>query len=167
MLENTVNYGDCRSNYWLETTHSSGGAVIIDATNKSLGHATGNSAVRPVIEVPYSSIDGIINIVEFDTIPDAMRVYFNNVSTWNTGQDDTNYSSFNSAMTTNLNNYNCAYYQGDYTGTQYGSVFCDQPNKYDTGITGNINVYEYDEESGKRQEILRYKKGIRPDGSEK
>ena len=147
LLENTKTYGDCRSNYWLETPKSGGGAYRIDGdpANKKLGHADGNSGVRPVIEIPYSSIDGITNIVEFDTIPAAMRVYFNNVNTWNAGQDDTNYTSFNSSMTTNLNNYNCAYYLNDNTNTQYGSVFCDQPKQYDTGITGNINVYEYDE----------------------
>ncbi len=149
LLENTVSYGDCRSNYWLETTNSNGGAVIINGdTPKSLGHTTSTSAVRPVIEVPYVSIEGAINIVEFDTIPDAMRVYFNNVSTWNEGQNDSNYASFNAAMTANLNNYDCAYYQNDSTGTQYGSIFCDQPNQYDTGTTGNINVYEYDESTG-------------------
>ena len=147
LLENTKTYGDCRSNYWLETPKSGGGAYRIDGdpANKKLGHADGNSGVRPVIEIPYSSIEGITNIVEFDTIPAAMRIYFNNVSTWNAGQDDTNYTSFNNSMTANLNNYDCAYYTNDNTGTQYGSVFCDQPNKYDTGITGNINVYEYDE----------------------
>ena len=152
LLENTISYGDCRSNYWLETTNSNGGAVRIDGATdaKRLGHATGNSAVRPVIEVPYTSIEGTIDIVEFDTIPIAMRTYFNNVSTWNIGQDDTNYSSFNNSMITNLNNYNCAYYQNDNTGTQYGSVFCDQPNQYDTGVTGEINVYEYNESTGVR-----------------
>ena len=150
LLENTKTYGDCRSNYWLETTNSSSGAYRIDGdpVNKKLGHATGSSGVRPVIEVPYNSIDGVDNIVEFDTIPAAMRVYFNNVSTWNAGQDDTNYTSFNNSMTANLNNYDCAYYQNDNVGTQYGSVFCDQPNKYDTGITGNVNVYEYNESTG-------------------
>ena len=150
LLENTKTYGDCRSNYWLETTNSSSGAYRIDGdpANKKLGHATGSSGVRPVIEVPYNSIDGVDNIVEFDTIPAAMRVYFNNVSTWNAGQDDTNYTSFNNSMTANLNNYDCAYYQNDNVGTQYGSVFCDQPNKYDTGITGNVNVYEYNESTG-------------------
>ena len=147
LLENTKTYGDCRSNYWLETPKSGGGAYRIDGdpANKKLGHADGNSGVRPVIEIPYNSIDGITNIVEFDTIPAAMRVYFNNVSIWNAGQDDSNYTSFNNSMTTNLNNYDCAYYTNDNTDTQNGSVFCDQPNKYDTGITGNINVYEYDE----------------------
>ena len=150
LLENTVSYGDCRSNYWLETTNSSSGAYIINGASnaQSLGHANGNSGVRPVIEVPYASIEGAITIVEFDTIPTAMRTYFNNVSTWNAGQDDTNYSSFNSAMTTNLSNNNCVYYQSDNTSTQYGSVYCDQPNKYDTGTTGNIDVYEYNESTG-------------------
>ena len=79
-----------------------------------------------------------------------MRTYFNNVNSWNTGQDDTNYSSFNDAMTANLNNYDCAYYKNDNVTTQYGSVYCDQPNKYNTGITGNINVYEYNELTGVR-----------------
>ena len=151
LLENTASYGSgCRSNYWLETTNSNGGAVRINgaAAAQSLGHATGSSGVRPVIEVPYDSIDGAINIVEFDTIPAAMRTYFNNVDSWNSGQDDTNYSSFNSSMVANLNNYNCAYYNNDNVNTQYGSVFCDQPNKYDTGATGDINVYEYNEATG-------------------
>ena len=148
LLENTVAYGDCRSNYWMETQKSGGGAYRIDGPSKMLGHATGDSGVRPVIEVPYNSITGVANIVEFDTIPTAMRTYFNNVSTWNSGQDDSNYSSFNASMIANLNNYNCAYYQNDNTATQYGSVYCDQPNQYDTGITGNINVYEYNESTG-------------------
>ena len=150
LLENTASYGDCRSNYWLETTNSNGGAVRIDGATdaKRLGHATGSSAIRPVIEVPYASIDGAATIVEFDTIPEAMRTYFTNVSSWNAGQDDSNYSSFNSAMTANLNNYDCAYYQNDNVGTQYGTVFCDQPNQYDTGVTGEINVYEYNETTG-------------------
>ena len=152
LLENTASYGTgCRSNYWIETQNSNGGAFRIDgatSNGKKLGSSSNNSGVRPVIEVPYESIDGVVNIVEFDTIPTAMRVYFNNVSSWNSGQDDTNYSSFNSAMTNNLNNYNCVYYENDNTNTEYGSVYCDQPNKYDTGITGNINVYEYNETTG-------------------
>ena len=148
LLENTSSYGDCRSNYWLETTHSSDGAVIIDASNKNLGHIISTSAVRPVIEVPYASIDGIINIVEFDTIPAAMRTYFNNVSSWNAGSNDSDYSSFDTAMVNNLNNYDCVYYQNDNTATEYGTNYCDQPNKYDTGITGNISVYEYNEATG-------------------
>ena len=150
LLENTASYGDCRSNYWIETTNSSAGAYRIDgaANAKRLGHADGSSAIRPVIEVPYASIEGAAKIVEFDMIPAAMRVYFNNVSTWNAGQDDSNYSAFNTAMVNNLTTYNCAYYQNDNTSTQYGSVFCDQPNQYDTGVTGNVNVYEYDESTG-------------------
>ena len=158
LLENTASMdSNCRSNYWLETTRAAGGAYRINgaAANKSLGYgtsATATSTLRPVIEVPYSSIQGIVNsnptIVEFDTIPTAMRNYFNNVSTWNSGQDDSNYSSFNSSMISNLTTNNCAYYQADNVNTQYGSVFCDQPNKYDTGTTGNIRVYEYDESSG-------------------
>ena len=153
LLENTASYGnDCRSNYWLETTNSNSGAERINgAINaKSLGHATGSSGVRPVIEVPFESIEGAINVIEFDTIPGAMRTYFNNVSSWNEGQNDTNYSNFNNAMMANLNNYDCAYYDNDNTAKQYGNVFCDQPNKYDTGLVGNINVYEYDEATGVR-----------------
>ena len=149
LFENTVAYGDCISNYWIETQKSNNnGAYLIDGNSKMLDNSTTVSGIRPVIEVAYSSIAGVGNIVEFDTIPQAMRVYFNSVDTWNSGQDDSNYSSFNSAMINNLNNYDCVYYQNDNTSTEYGSVYCDQPNKYDTGITGDINVYEYDESTG-------------------
>ena len=153
LLENTSSYGnECNSNYWLETTYSNTGAELIngDVSAKSLGHTSTTSGARPVIEVPFDSIEGVVNIVEYDTIPDAMRTYFNNVDSWNAGQNDTNYSSFNNAMTTNLNNYDCAYYIDDDISKQYGNVLCDQPNKFDTGIVGNINVYEYDEATGVR-----------------
>ena len=152
LLENTTSYGSgCRPNYWLETVKSGDTVYRIDGEvtkGKKLGHSYGVSGVRPVIEVPYVSIEGSVNIVEFDTIPNAMRNYFDNVDTWNQGQDDSNYSSFNSAMTSNLTNYDCVYYQNDNVNTEYGSVYCDQPNKYDTGTTGNVNVYEYNESTG-------------------
>ncbi len=158
LLENTISYdSNCRSNYWLETQASQGAYRINGAADgKNLGNATGTSAVRPVIEVPYSSIDGAIQIVEFDTIPDAMRNYFNNVATWNNGMSDAytsdtvnGFKTYNDTMNANLDNYNCVVYNGDDVSTpQKGSVYCDQPNKYDTGVTGDINVYEYNEQTG-------------------
>ena len=64
LLENTVSYGDCRSNYWLETPVSNEAKVhrINGATtgnsNRGIGKANGNSGVRPVIEVPTRLIEG-------------------------------------------------------------------------------------------------------------
>ena len=159
LLENTPSYtSGCRSNYWLETPASATNVYRIDgaAANKKLGNvaiATSNSGVRPVIEVPYSSIDGIMNIVEFDTIPTAMRTYFDNISTWDAGQSDSNHSSFDTAMTNNLNTNKCVYFENDNRDTEVNTSggftnYCDQPKQYDTGVTGNINVYEYNESTG-------------------
>ena len=152
LLENTSTFSDgCRPNYWLETVKENNYVYRIDGektSGKKLGYSSGVSGVRPVIEVPHTSIEGVVDIVEFDTIPTAMRNYFNNVSSWNAGQNDSNYSSFNNAMTSNLSANNCVYYENDNVGTEYGSVYCDQPNKYDTGTTGSIIVYEYNETNG-------------------
>ena len=156
LLENTSSYtSGCRSNYWLETPSSSGGAYRIDGkvANKFLGHADGISGVRPVIEVPYSVIQGAVQLVEFDIMSPAMRTYFDNISTWAAGQTDSDHSSYDTAMTNNLNSNHCVYFENDNRDTEvnYSSgynVYCDQPNQFDTGVTGNVNVYEYNESTG-------------------
>ena len=157
LLENGKYYDStCRSNYWMETPASASNIYRVDASTNKLGNvavATGNSGVRPVIEVPYSSIDGITNIVEFDIMPSAMRTYFNNISTWDAGQSDSNHSSFDTSMTNNLNTNKCVYFENDNRESEvnYSSgynVYCDQPNQYDTGVTGNVKVYEYNESTG-------------------
>ena len=157
LLENTASYGDCRSNYWLETPYSASNIYRIDgSSSKKLGNAaisTGNSGVRPVIEIPYESIDGVVNIINFDVMSPAMRTYFNSISTWSSGQTDSSHSSFDTSMTNNLNTNKCVYFENDNRDTEvnYSSgynVYCDQPNQYDTGVTGNVNVYEYNESTG-------------------
>ena len=167
LLENTPSYtSGCRSNYWLETPASATNVYRIDgaAANKKLGNvaiASSNSGVRPVIEVPYASIDGVMNIVEFDTMSTAMRTYFDNISTWDAGQSDSNHSSFDSYMTNNLNTNKCVYFENDNRDTEvnYSSgfnVYCDQPKQYDTGVTGNVNVYEYNVSTKTRGSLATY-----------
>ena len=167
LLENTPSYtSGCRSNYWLETPSSATYVYRIDgaAANKKLGNvaiASSNSGVRPVIEVPYASIDGVMNIVEFDTMSTAMRTYFDNISTWDAGQSDSNHSSFDSYMTNNLNTNKCVYFENDNRDTEvnYSSGFtnyCDQPKQYDTGVTGNVNVYEYNVSTKTRGPLATY-----------
>ena len=166
LLENGKAYDStCRSNYWLETPVSATNVYRVDASSsKKLGNvaiSTGNSGVRPVIEVPYGSIDGIMNIVEFDTMSTAMRTYFDNISTWDAGQSDSNHSSFDSYMTNNLNTNKCVYFENDNRDTEvnYSSgfnVYCDQPKQYDTGVTGNVNVYEYNVSTKTRGPLATY-----------
>ena len=90
----------------------------------------------------------IANDIEtFDIIPRAMRIYFDNVSTWAVGQTDSDHSSFDLYMSENLEAYDCVNFGGDDRQTKSkatGTVYCDLPNHYDTGVTGTINVYEYD-----------------------
>ena len=166
LLENGKAYDStCRSNYWLETPVSATNVYRVDASSsKKLGNAaisTGNSGVRPVIEVPYGSIDGIMNIVEFDTMSTAMRTYFDNISTWAAGQSDSNHSSFDTAMTNNLNTNKCVYFENDNRDTEVNTSggytnYCDQPKQYDTGVTGNINVYTYNVSTKTRGPLATY-----------
>ncbi|MEE3343678.1 MAG: InlB B-repeat-containing protein [Bacilli bacterium] len=156
LLENTSGYdGSCSSGYWMETTDSSSGAYMVDGSTggNRVTNITSVSDVRPVIEVPYSVIEGAIQVVEFDTLSPAMRTYFNNISTWSSGQTDDSHSDYDTSMTNNLDNNKCVYFTGDNRNTEinYNSgwnVYCDQPNKYDTGVIGNVNVYEYNELTG-------------------
>lgn len=143
LLENVGN--TCLSNYWLETTLSGSttSAFQIDE-NGIVNHSLSISGVRPVIEVPLSLVEKESEIVEFDTIPTAMRNYFDNISTWSSGATDSSHASFDTAMTNNLNSNDCVYFTGDNRNTEYLSTYCDQPNKYDTGVNGNVKVYEYD-----------------------
>ena len=156
LLENTISYdASCRSNYWLDTPLNSTNIERVDgaASGKRIGNSNGTSAIRPVIEVPYTVIQGAVQMVEFDILSPAMRTYFNNISTWSAGQTDSNHSSFDTYMTSNLDDNKCVYFTGDNRDNEinYSSgwnVYCDQPNQYDTGVTGNVNVYEYNETTG-------------------
>ena len=157
LLENTEVYNaSCNSDYWLETPNSSSGVEIINgatSNGKKIDSSTGTSNVRPVIEVPYSVIQGAIRIVEFDTLSTAMRTYFDNIDTWAAGQTDSSHSSYDTYMTNNLDTNKCVYFTGDNRENEVNysngwTTYCDQPNQYDTGVTGTVNVYEYNESTG-------------------
>ena len=156
LLENTISYdASCRSNYWLETPLNSTNIERVDGSTsgKRIGNSNGTSTIRPVIEVPYTVIQDAVQMVMFDTLSPAMRNYFDNISTWSSGQTDSSHSSFDTYMTNNLDNNKCVYFTGDNRENEvdYSSgwnVYCDQPNQYDTGVTGNVNVYEYNESTG-------------------
>ena len=87
------------------------------------------------------------DIQTFDIMPGAMRTYFNNIDMWAKDQTDASHSSYDLYMSNNLSTYNCVNFNGDdraNKSTSTGTVYCDQPNEYDTGVTGNVLVYEYD-----------------------
>ena len=121
---------------------NSSGVVTANAIGVAKIALTGNLSS----EVKYVTVRvNIANDIEtFDIIPDAMRTYFNNISTWAAGQTDSNHSSYDTYMSNNLSNYNCIDFDGDNRLSATGSVYCDLPNHYDTGVNGNVNVYEYD-----------------------
>ncbi len=146
LFENLVSNssGNCNTSYWLETPLEAGNNIfIIDGTDNRLYNSSLSSSVRPVIEVPYDSIETEKDLVTFDTIPTAMRTYFNNIDSWSSNQTDDNHSSYDTQMTNNLDANNCVYFQNDNRDTEYQTQYCDQPNKYDTGVIGPVNVYKY------------------------
>ena len=90
------------------------------------------------------SYDSSDDIVEHNIMPTAVRNYFNNISSWASGQTDDNHASFDTAMMNNFNSNNCKYFKNyDNRETEEGgSVYCDQPNEYDTGMVDPIKVYK-------------------------
>ncbi len=91
------------------------------------------------------------NVVTFDPTNDPMQVYYANIDTWK--EDSTN---FETTMRANFNNYNCKCADNTCTG---GSVNCDKPDGYDTGVTGAVNVYLYDLGTNTDIEQVDYAKG--------
>lgn len=79
----------------------------------------------------YASSD---EIVSFNTTNDVMTVYYNNIASWKNDE-----STFQANMQANFNNYNCKC--KDNTCSTSGTVSCDKPKGYDTGIGEKINVY--------------------------
>ena len=80
----------------------------------------------------------------FDIMNDAMRVYYNNISTWKLTE-----STFLTNMQANFNQYNCLECNNNPSSPYQscpatGEVQCDKPKGYSTGVTGTLNVYEYD-----------------------
>ena len=90
------------------------------------------------------SYDSSDEIIEHDIMPAAVRTYFDNISTWASGATDSNHSSFDTAMMNNFNSNNCKYFK-NYDNREIeegGSIYCDQPNPYDTGMVETIKVYK-------------------------
>ena len=82
-------------------------------------------------------------VVNHDTVPVAMRTYFNSISTWANGATDASHADYDTAMTDNLNNNDCVYFTGDNRDTEYRNNYCDQPNKYDTTVNETLKIYKY------------------------
>ena len=82
-------------------------------------------------------------VVNHDTVPVAMRTYFNSISSWASGQTDSSHADYDTAMTNNLNANNCVYFTGDNRDTEYNTTYCDQPNKYDTTVNETLKIYKY------------------------
>ena len=134
-------------------TYSSSDTFV--ATVNSSGVVTSQGAGRAMITLTgdlsgntknvYVTVSLDNNTPTFDIMPDAMREYFDNINDWARGQTDTDHTSYDTAMSTNLSSHNCVNFNGDNRDSvTSGTVFCDQPKQYDTGITGSVKVYEYD-----------------------
>jgi len=91
----------------------------------------------------YNSSD---EIIEHNIISKPVKTFLANASTWASGQTDDNHSSYDSKMLKNLNDNNCKYFKNyDNRDVELGgSVYCDQPEPYDTKVSGTIKVYKSD-----------------------
>ena len=94
------------------------------------------------------------NVVEFDPTPDVQKVYYQNINTWKLSS--TNFPTWssdnksptwaldateNTPMKNNFDNYNCKC--TDDQCSSAGTVNCDKPKGYNTGVQGQLNVYVY------------------------
>ena len=158
LLENLGN-SVCRDNYWLETPRAGGVEVyrIDKAGYVGYKNAVANVAgVRPVIEVPLELIEKEVKIVEHDIMNPAMREYFDNIDTWSQGQTNDNNSTYTAALTNTLDKYSCSKFNGDNRDSQNNTTYCDQPNKYDTGVRGDLDVYKYNRATGDKSVLATY-----------
>ena len=132
------------------------------------GWFTGIDSVEKVTEtyIPDGDItlyahyhyDSSDDIKTFDMTNDAMKVYYNNISTWKDNED-----SFQENMNSNFRNYNCS--ECDASGDKpyqscptpkSGTTLCDQPNGYSTGITSDLKVYISDENTKEKGDLVTY-----------
>ncbi len=92
-------------------------------------------------------VDLTNDIKTFDMMPTAMRNYFNNIDIWTNGQTDGEHVKYDSFMDNNISSNSCIIFNGDDRANKegaIGSVYCDLPNQYNTGVIGDVIVYEYD-----------------------
>lgn len=98
--------------------------------------------------------------VSFNMTNDVMMDYFNNINTWKTQYTVTgtkadvsaytevlDSSQFEASMRANFDAYNCSYCSTDPNNNKCDNPSagnrCELPNGYNTGLSENINVYEY------------------------
>ena len=138
-------------------TVSSNGTITATGAGRTLIVLTGaESGNTKTIDV---TVDLDSNTPTFDIMSDPMRVYFDNISDWASGQTDSDHTSYDAAMSANLSTYNCVNFNGDDRANKNsttGSTLCDQPKQYDTGTTGAITVYEYDYANSTRGSAATY-----------
>ena len=110
------------------------------------------------------------NVVSFRTTPDAQKTYYQYIDTWkNSASNFPSWSSSNNSpnwpldatentlMMQNFNNNNCMCADGQCSST--GTVHCDKPKGYNTGVNGKVSVYTYNETSGEKDTKVTYAKG--------
>ena len=85
----------------------------------------------------------------FNMTNDVMTVYYNNIGTWKNNQ-----STFQDNMDANFNNYGCKCNEN--TCSTAGTNLCDKPNGYDTGFAEPVNVYESDENTKVKGNLVTY-----------
>ena len=110
------------------------------------------------------------NVVSFRTTPDAQKTYYQYIDTWkNSSSNFPSWSSSNNSpnwpldatentvMMQNFNNNNCICADNQCSST--GTVHCDKPKGYNTGVNGKVSVYTYNETSGEKDTKVTYAKG--------
>ena len=110
------------------------------------------------------------NVVSFRTTPDAQKTYYQYIDTWkNSSSNFPSWSSSNNGpnwpldatentvMMQNFNNNNCMCADNQCSST--GTVHCDKPKGYNTGVNGKVSVYTYNETSGEKDTKVTYAKG--------
>ncbi len=105
--------------------------------------------------------------VSFNMTNDVMMDYFNNINTWKTQYTVTgtkadvsaytevlDSTEFEASMRANFDAHNCSYCGTDANNNKCDNPSagnrCELPNGYDTGLSENINVYEYNTSTGEK-----------------
>ena len=140
----------------IATVSSSG---VITATGPGITQIvlTGDSSGEKVHVIVH--VDLANDIETFDIMPAPMRTYFNNIDIWADGATDDDHSTYDMYMNNNLSLYNCINFNGDdrqNKSTSTGTVYCDQPKQYDTGVTGDVIVYEYNPNTNSNIKVASY-----------
>ena len=80
---------------------------------------------------------------------DPIKEYYQKINTWKQDQ-----STFQTNMDNNFNNYNCKCNEN--TCNTSGTVLCDKPKGYDTGVGSAVKVYLSDENTKTKGDLVTY-----------